>query len=127
MVLTSEWKRLMYCFPGSFINTNGEFIAHRKANEWFDLFSCKDDVEIKCKVLECLSRAAYKSQPFSSNRANRELHQQMRDGINEYLGANFTESDMDEIYTYLGNGCNRAKTLRFVQSGYDLTILQKEE
>ena len=121
-----EWTRLMACFPGSFINTHGEFIAHRKANIWFNLFACRTPMEIKCKVLEYLSRAAYKSEPFSSDRANRKLHQQMRDGINEYLVTNFTEDDMDEIYTYLGNGCNHAKTMRFIASGYNMTVLSQE-
>ena len=49
-----EWekvKKLMDCFPGSIINHNGEFIAMVKENEYFILESCKDEREIKCKVL----------------------------------------------------------------------------
>ena len=43
---------LMKCFPGSFINHNGEFIAHRWANEYFNFATCADELDVKCKVLE---------------------------------------------------------------------------
>ncbi len=31
--------------------------------------------------------------------------------------------EMQEIYTYLGNDCNRKKTIRFIESNYDLGVL----
>ncbi len=31
---------------------------------------------------------------------------------------------MKIIYTYLGNACNHAKTIRFIESGYDLEVLK---
>ena len=49
-------KKLMRCFPNSFINYQGEFIAHREANEYFILDNCKDELEVKCKVLAWFSR-----------------------------------------------------------------------
>lgn len=118
-------KRLMESFPGSFIVHNGEFIAHRGVNEFFNLSTCKDELEVKCKVLEYLSRGAYKTAPFRTDRANQRLWDFMRSGINSYLGTSFTHKDMDEIYTYLGNGVNRPKTIRFIESGYDMRILSE--
>lgn len=126
--MNDEYKRLMECFPGSFINQHGEFIAYPRGNcAYFNLFTCMNELEIKCKVLEWLSRAAYKSQPFASDRANRKMWAAMLNGINEYLGTSFSTDDIDAVYSYLGNGCNRARTVRFVQSGYDLKVLQNGE
>ena len=48
-------------------------------------------------------------------------------GINTFLGTNFTQEDMVEIYTYLGNRCDHARTLRFIESGYDLAALHYDE
>ena len=46
--------------------------------------------------------------------------------VNRYLGTDFSEDDMDLIYTYLGNECNHEKTVRFIKSGYDMEILNNE-
>ena len=48
----------------------------------------------------------------------------MLSGINQFLGTDFTEKDMEQIYTYLGNRCNHAKTLKFITSGYDMSVLK---
>ena len=121
-----EWekvKKLMDCFPGSIINHNGEFIAMLKENEYFILESCKDEREIKCKVLAWFSRGTHKTQHFNSKKKNNEYHQFMIDGINRYLGTNFDFQDMDIIYTELGNDCNRPLCEKFIDSGYDMNIL----
>ena len=114
---------LMKCFPGSFINHNGEFIAHRRANEYFNFATCADELDVKRKVLEWLSRAASKGEPFRTDLENENYQRFMLDGINKYLGTNFSHDDIDEVYTYLGNRCNHAKTLLFIESGYDVSIL----
>lgn len=117
---------LMQCFPRhSFLNERGEFIAHREANEYFNLDACYTELDVKCKILEQLSRGAYKTRPFHSEKKNDNFHKFMRDGINKYLGTSFSEDDMEVIYTYLGNGCNRQKTILFIQSGYDISILER--
>ena len=36
----------------------------------------------------------------------------------------FSEEDMEQIYIYLGNRCNHAKTLKFIASGYDMSVLK---
>lgn len=118
---------LMRCFPHSFINQHGEFIAEKHSNSYFALDNCKDRTDIKCKVLEWLSRPASNGQPYESERANDRFRTFMLDGINKYLGTNFSHDDIDEIYTYLGNCCNHAKTLRFIESGYDMSVLANKE
>ncbi len=115
--------KLMKCFPNSFINDEGEFIAHRDSNTYFILKACKTELDVKCKVLEWLSRAAYKAEPYRRNDKNVYFHEFMRDGINEFLGTHFSENDMEEIYTYLGNACNHEKTVRFIESNYDMSVL----
>lgn len=117
----------MNCFPRSVINQNGEFIAHIKANEYFILRDCETELDVKCKVLEWFSRGAYKTEPYGNKQKNDEFHKFMRDGINQFLGTDFTEEDMEIIYTYLGNRCNHKKTIRFIENGYDIQVLNQKE
>lgn len=124
-----DWEliqRLMNCFPRSVINQNGEFIAHIKANEYFRLDDCENELDVKCKVLEWFSIGAYKREPYRTKQKNDEFRKFMLDGINEYLGTDFNEKDMEIIYTYLGNACNHEKTIRFIESGYIMSVLTEE-
>lgn len=118
--------KLHLAFPGSMINRNGEFIANVPANAYFLLRDCENETDVKCKVLEWLSRAAYKSEPFQSDVKNMRLHDTMLEGINVFLGTNFSFEDMETIYTYLGNCCNHPRTLRFIESGYDVSMLEED-
>ena len=118
-------KSLMSCFPNSFINHNGDFIAHEKSNTYLIIDNCESLLDVKCKVLEWFSRAAHKTQPYVSERTNKKFHEFMLSGINQFLGTSFTEDDMDVIYTYLGNCVNHALTIDFVKSGYDMQMLKK--
>lgn len=127
MVDSLVTKKLAAAFPKSFINSALEFIAHKEANEWFRLEDCDNEFDVKCKVLEWLSRGAYKTCPFNSDVKNERFHNFMLNGINDFLGTAFTESDIEEIYTYLGNRCNHEKTVRFVESSYDMSILKGGE
>ena len=119
--------KLLQSFPRSFINDRLEFIAHTAANQYFLLKDCESEFDVKCKILEWFSRGAYKTEPFDSYSKNERFHEFMLDGINEYLGTNFTEDDMEIIYTYLGNRCNHPKTVKFVESGYDMAVLEGGE
>lgn len=122
-----DWQlitRLMHCFPRSFINQNGEFIAHAETNQYIILYNCKTELDVKCKVIEWFSRAACKTWPFDSPRRNKKFQQFMLNGVNEFLGTSFTAEEMEQIYTYLGNACNHEKTVRFIESGYDMRMLE---
>lgn len=116
---------LLGCFPDSIISEKNEFIADKESGDCFRLDDCNTVIDIKCKILEWLSRAAYKSQPFNSEKKNARLHKKMLGGINKALGTNFKFSDMEVIYTYLGNRANHAKTIAFIESGYDMKIFEK--
>lgn len=125
MIGRSLVQKLMNCFPRSFVNQYGEFIAHKQANEYFILLDCETELDIKCKILEWFSRGAYKTEPYGSKQKNDEFHKFMRDGINEFLGTDFDSKDMEVIYTYLGNRCNHKRTLEFIKSGYDVQALKQ--
>lgn len=116
----------MDCFPRSVINHNGDFIAHIVSNTYFILSDCNDKEDVKCKVLEWLSRPAHKTEPYSTKRNNDEFHSFILAGVNDYLGTDFSEKDMEKIYTYLGNARNHKKTLKFIESGYDMSILKDD-
>lgn len=125
MVDSSIVKRLSAAFPKSFINCSLEFIAHRTANEYFILENCETELDVQCKVLEFFSRGAYKTEPFATDRKNKEFHEFMLCGINQYLGTNFTEDDIAVIYQQLGNRVNHPLTVEFVNSGFDMSVLLK--
>jgi hypothetical protein len=116
--------KLISVFQGGYINRGGEFIAHERANDYFNIAMCVDEEEVKCKVLEWFSRGAFKNQPYVTAKKNNEYHQFMLNGINGFLGTAFNESDIAIIYQHLGNNVNRMLCLEFVRSGYDISILE---
>ena len=124
MDLTTQ--KLLESFPGSCLLTDREpieFLADRDSNTYFILGDCITKEDIDCKVLEWLSRAACKTQPYDSNYKNKRLHQKILDGISRYFGRAFTQDGMMQIYTYLGNAVNHEKTLLFIRNGFDMDIL----
>lgn len=116
--------KLLRSFPGSFINFNGDFIAHDK-DQYFDVKRCKGETDIKCSVLEWFSRS-YKVHPFRSDKRNLEFQAFMRDGINTFLGTDFCENDLRSIYGEIGNAINRQLTIKFIESGYKLSVLEEQ-
>lgn len=102
--------------PRSFINHNFELIVEPKNNIYFMLKDVDSELILKCKVLAWLSRPSCKG--VSDYWQNR-----IRAIVNEFLGTEFTEDEMYEIYTYLGNDCNRSKSIKFIESDYDLKVL----
>lgn len=112
-------ERLIVSFPMLFINNRNELIIHPKKNTYFSLDGIDCERDLKAKILEWLSREAAKS--FSSQSQRYHLN-----GINRFLGTDFTQEEMYEIYTYLGNAVNHKKTLRFIDSGYDLSVLTEK-
>lgn len=122
-----EALNLMNCFPYSFMNHEGEIIFYRKGNVFFNFSTCETKLEIRCKVIEFISRSAYKTPVYGSERKNKEFHKYMLKGINDYLNTNFDFDDMEIIYTYLGNGVNRPLTTAFIESGYDMGVIERYE
>ena len=130
--LQEEWElneyklALLQAFPESFINERDEIVAHKHSNTYLCLGDCKKPIDIECKVLEWFSRPASKGMPYSQEWRNRKFRKFMLDGINDFLETDFSESDMEEIYQYIGNAINHEKTVRFVESGYDFNVLVEE-
>ena len=87
--------RLASAFNDSWINGALEFIAHTRANEYFRLEDCETELDVKCK------------------------------GINKFLGTDFTEEDIALIYDRLGNCVNHDLTVEFINSGYDMSLLER--
>lgn len=125
MVDSLVTRKLAKAFPDSFINTSLEFIAHERANEYFRLEDCESEFDVKCKVLEWLSRGAHETCPFNTNLKNERFHNFMLNGINDFLGTDFTEEDISVIYDHLGNRVNHKLTEQFVNSGYDMSLLER--
>lgn len=116
---------LLSSFPNSFINNKYEFIADSFSNQYFLLSDCKCPKDIECKVLEWLSRAASKGQSYKLEWKNKDYRVRMLRGINSFLETDFSEDEMREIYSYLGNACNHKKTLEFIRSKYDMNLLKR--
>lgn len=113
-------RRFTKAFPRFYINHNLEVIVYPPRNIYFLLKDVHTEKDLIAKVLEWTSREAAKS-------VSRQSQKYHLNGINMFLGTNFTQSEMGEIYTRLGNCCNHARTIRFIDSGYDLSVLTKEE
>ena len=112
--------RLSTAFPLLFVNRQNELIIHPKQNTYFRLDGVESERELKAKILEWLSREAAKSVYKSSQ----VYH---LNGINSFLGTDFTVEEMYQIYTYIGNAVNHNKTLRFIDSGFDLNELTRRD
>jgi hypothetical protein len=126
MIDLSVVQRLLRAFPNSLINVQLEFVADRnpRVNSYFRLDNCASEEAMKAKVLEWLSRDAYKSMHYHTEKRNREVHEYHRQGINSFLGTSFTPEDMAIIYQRLGNAVHHQKTLEFIRSGYDMEVLK---
>lgn len=118
-------KALFKAFPGSYVNNNKEFIAHKYTNQYIILGNCKTSLDIKCKVLEWFSRAAHKGMPYFEKQTNERFHKFMLKGINTFLETNFSQDDITRIYDELGSAINHDKTVRFVESSYDFSVLME--
>ncbi len=112
-------QALLKAFPNSFINEHDEFIVEKRSNQYFSLEDCITPLDIECKVIEKLSRPACKGQPYSQEWRNRKFREFMRNGVNGFLDTSFSEDELMEIYTHLGNTCNHKKTIQLIESGYD--------
>ena len=126
MIELSVLHRLLRAFPNSLINGQLEFVADRnpRVNSYCRLDNCASEEDVKVKVLEWLSRDAYKSMHYHTEKRNGDVHEYHRQGINSFLGTAFTPEDMAIIYQRLGNAVRHQKTLEFIRSGYDMEVLK---
>ena len=122
-------KDLFNAFPRAIINHNLEFVAEpdSRVNSYFGLANCETRMDVEAKVLEWLSREASFSEHYRSSRSNDRVHQYHLNGINKFLGTDFTRVDMGHIYVKLGNAVHHQKTLEFIRSGYNMDLLMTKE
>ena len=102
--------------PKWFVNHNNELIIEPKNNIYFLLEDINNKLDLKCKVIAWLSRPSHKG-------ISNYWQKRIRNIFNEYLGTNFSKDEIELIYCYLGNDCNREKTIKFINSNYDLNVL----
>lgn len=120
IALKSIINHALHLFPKSFINNNNEFILIPKYNHFFSLNDVDTVLIFKCKMFEWLSRPISKSLPKRSS--GDYLYR-----FNYLLKTNFTKEEMGDIYTRLGNSCNRPLTIKFIESGYDMGLLEYKQ
>lgn len=121
--MINEIFEVMRCFPNSFINPFGELILSIKG-VYFTATDCETKEDVICKLLEWCSRPMAKGEPYASNKRNNEWRDNLIYGLNNYLKTSFTQDDLYWIYDQLGNRVNHDLTLKFIESGYDLSLLR---
>lgn len=114
---SKELEKVYRAFPQAFINKHNEIIIYPRRNTYFRLDDVDDETILSCKILEWLSREASKSISPTSKKYHFE-------GICKYFDKRFTQEEMDEIYDNLGNSIRRTLTIKFVESGLDMSILK---
>ena len=125
--MIDEVFNVMKCFPGSYLNPAGDLILSDEGNVYFIAKGCATKQDIVCKLLEWCSRPIAKGEPYRSEKRNREWRESLLDGYNEYLQTNFTQEDMYWVYDKLGNAVNHELTLKFIDSGFDLSLVRPKE
>lgn len=118
-----ELKKLLNCFPGSYINRNLEVILIPKTNTYFSLVGCGTKRDIVAKVLMWCTGDISKGCPYEYHKRNIRFYVENRDRLEEYLGKKI---NVDVIYHKLGNGINKELTYQFIDSGFDMDLLYEE-
>ena len=120
--------KIMTAFPRSRIEyyVYGGFVIYldEKNMFWFSLEKIESDIELKRRFISAVSRC-YKTEPYRTSKRNIEWQQKHISAFNEALGTKFNDDEIEYIYTYLGNGCNKPIAIKFIESGYDLNILKQ--
>lgn len=102
--------------PKSFVNHNNELIIEPRNNIYFRLEDVQSELDLRCKVVAWLSRPSCKG-------VSNYWQKRIRKIFNDFMGTNFSKEEMDRVYTYLGNDCNRKLSIRFIESGCSLDVL----
>ena len=118
-----ELKKLLNCFPESYVNHNFEVILIPKTNTYFSLVGCGTKRDIIAKVLMWCTRDISKVRPYSQQRRNIRFYIENKERLEKYIGKNI---DVNVIYDRLGNGINKELTYRFIDSDFDMNLLYKE-
>lgn len=121
--LMNALKELLGLFPRSFINANLEVVLISKMNTYFSLEGVQSRRDIIAKLLMWCSRPIVKGQPFIIENRNNAFRELIKRALKHYLGTLLSDEDMALIYQKLGNGINPELTYRFIDSGFDMGVL----
>lgn len=102
--------------PKSYLNHNMEMIVEPNNNIYFRMEDVETEMQLKVKVLSWLSRPSCKG-------VSNYWQYRVRNIVNEYLGTDFELRHMEQVYTRLGNDCNRMLCIEFIESNYDMRLL----
>lgn len=105
-------------FPNSFINHSNEIILEPRNNLYFRLEDVDTEMDFKCKMFAWVSRPIAKG-------LNKYWSPKVLSCFNQLLGTNFIKDEMYKIYDRLGNDSNRELTVKFIESNYDLSLLNR--
>ncbi len=121
--ILNELKKLLGLFPKSYINQNLEVILIPKTNTYFNLEGVNSRRDIIAKLFMWCSRTIVKGQPFLNKKRNDMYREATKRALNYYLGALFSDEDINLIYQRLGNGINQDLTYSFIDSDFDMEVL----
>lgn len=119
----NELKKLLGLFPKSYINQNLEVILIPKTNTYFSLEGVSSRRDIIAKLLMWCTRTIAKGQPFRNKKRNDMYREATKRALNYYLGTLFSDEDINLIYQRLGNGINQDFTYSFIDSDFDMEVL----
>lgn len=122
--LMSEIQRIMKYFKNSYINSYLEVILLPKTNGYFAIKNCRNEVDIKCEIIENISRDCFKTQHYSRLKDNKNMWNENLIALNNALKTDFSQQDIELIYNKLGNGINHELTKKFVESNFDIEVLK---
>lgn len=122
-MLETVQKALKY-LNNSFINHNNEIILIPKFNVYTLLDDVENDEDFMVKLCEYFSRDCCCAMRYSQNKRLERYWQENTDAFNFICGTNFSIEQMNYIYTYLGNGIKHNLAKKFVQSGFDLSVIE---
>ncbi|WP_252183303.1 hypothetical protein [Rossellomorea vietnamensis] len=119
IALKSIINHALQVFPKSFINNSNEIILEPKNNVYFRLEGVESELDFKCKLFAWVSRPIAKG-------LNKYWSPKVLKSLNRLLNTNFTKDDMHTIYDRLGNDVNTQLTIKFIESKYDLSLLERD-
>lgn len=119
IALKSIINHALQVFPKSFINNSNEIILEPRNNVYFRLEDVNTELDFKCKLFAWVSRPIAKG-------LNKYWSPKVLDSFNRLLNTNFTKDDMYKIYDRLGNDINRRLAVRFIESNYDMSLLERD-
>ena len=112
-------NKLLFAFNKAFINNSNELIIEPKNNIYFRMDDVENKLDFDCKVIAWLSRPSIKG-------VSTYWQQKIRKGFNYYFDKKLTKEQIDLIYTRLGNDINRKLCIKFIESDFDLKLLEYE-